>query len=766
MVYQEMLTFPNLSVSANIFAGRELTSAGRLREADMRERTRDVLARLHLNLDPDAPADSLSAAHRQLLQVARALAFTCRILVLDEPTTALTDAEADHLFAVLEGLRRDGTTLLYVSHRLQEVFRLCDRITVLRDGALVGTFTRTEVTQEAISARWSEGNWVCRGRQVRLVGRDRPRPARPAAACRPCPLELRALTRAPCFADVSLTVARGEDRRRCSGWSARDEPSSSRPCSACIGRAAASCGSRDAASRGGRRATRRRAGVALVPEERQRQGLFFNLDLRHNLVLPQCAVRGAVRIRREAERDEARQLLRDWRIKAPALEAMPDALSGGNQQKVVLAKWLATAAARAAPRRADQGRGRRCEVRDSRDDPQRSPPTGWPCSWCRATCPKCFRSPIASSSCARAMVRGELPGADATEESVMQPAALHLKRRHVRADGRRRGSASARDPPVELPARPAPSRFSILEVLFFTWYLWPDAGRAHPFFNLENALLVLKYSSIYGIAAVGAAVVIISGGIDLAPGAVIALAGVVTSGLFVQQGVPLGVSVAAGLLDGRAARARSRRCWSSLVGLPPFIATLGVMGIARGTAFIITEGRYYDVSGKLPPGWQPLGLPQDWLAPIVMIAMAVVFHVLMTRFQWGRAVSSIGGNETAALYSGLAIGRVKTSVYVLSGVLAAAAGIVLVIIQGQGKADLATGYELDIIASAVVGGASLSGGRGSVVGAVLGTLIFGVLRNALPQIPGCRVLRPADRRGRRHRDRRAWISCCFEAARR
>ncbi len=172
------------------------------------------------------------------------------------------------------------------------------------------------------------------------------------------------------------------------------------------------------------------------------------------------------------------------------------------------------------------------------------------------------------------------------------------------------------------------------------------------------------------------------------------------------------------------------------VRLPPFIATLGVMGIARGAAFIITEGRYFDLSAQLVGGWRPLGIPADWVAPLVMIALAVVFQILMTQFQWGRAVFSVGGNETAALFSGIAIGRVKTSVYLLSGLLAAVAGVVLAVVQGQGKADLATGYELDIIASAVVGGASLSGGRGSVMGAVLGTLIFGVLRNALPQIPG------------------------------
>lgn len=275
----------------------------------------------------------------------------------------------------------------------------------------------------------------------------------------------------------------------------------------------------------------------------------------------------------------------------------------------------------------------------------------------------------------------------------------------------------------------------LLEILFFAWYLWPEGDRPHPFLNAPNALLILKYSSIYGIAAVGAAIVIISGGIDLSPGAVIALAGVVSGGLFVEAGWTLPTSMAAGLLVGVATGTLSSVL---IVGvrLPPFIATLGVMGMARGAGFVITEGRYFDVSSKLIGGWTPLGLPADWVPPTVMIVLAVIFQLLMTRFQWGRAVFSVGGNETAALFSGIAVGRLKTSVYILSGLLASVAGIVLAVVQGQGKADLATGYELDIIASAVVGGASLSGGRGSVLGAVLGTLIFGVLRNALPQIPG------------------------------
>jgi len=275
----------------------------------------------------------------------------------------------------------------------------------------------------------------------------------------------------------------------------------------------------------------------------------------------------------------------------------------------------------------------------------------------------------------------------------------------------------------------------VLEVLFFTWWLWPEGSRTHPFLNAGNFLLILKYSSIYGIAAIGAAIVIISGGIDLAPGAVMALAGVVGAELFVVRDWPLGPAMLMGVLVGLASGLLASAL-IVIVRLPPFIATLGVMGITRGIAFIITEGQYFDVSSRLLGGWRPLGLPADWVAPIILIVLAVVFQVLMTAFQWGRSVFAVGGNETAALFSGIAVKRVKTSVYVISGVLAAVSGVVLVLVQGQGKADLATGYELDIIASSVVGGASLSGGRGSVVGAVLGTLIFGVLRNALPQIPG------------------------------
>jgi ABC-type sugar transport system ATPase subunit len=405
MVYQEMLSFPNLTVAGNIFAGRELTRGGRLLTSAMRERTRTLLGELHLAIDPEAPADSLSAAHRQLLQVARALAFRCQILVLDEPTTALTDAEADHLFAVLQRLKRQGTTLLYVSHRLPEVFRLCDRITVLRDGGYVGTYDRAAVTTETIVHA--------------MVGRDLPRRAEaaPTAAAAGPALEIDGLTRRPWFRDVSLSVSPGE----IVGvfglvGSGRSELLETifglhQPTSGHIriqGRPVRLRSACDAA----------RAGIALVPEERQRQGLFFNLNIRHNLVMPRHIMRGDFRIRSGEERREAGVLVRDWRIKAAGIDVSPDSLSGGNQQKIVVAKWLATSPTVLLLDEPTKGVdvGAKFEIHEMI---RRQAEAGLACLVVSSDLPEVLSIAQRVIVMREGAVRGVLAGADATEEAVM-----------------------------------------------------------------------------------------------------------------------------------------------------------------------------------------------------------------------------------------------------------------------------------------------------------------------------------------------------------
>jgi len=274
----------------------------------------------------------------------------------------------------------------------------------------------------------------------------------------------------------------------------------------------------------------------------------------------------------------------------------------------------------------------------------------------------------------------------------------------------------------------------ILEIAVF-YFILREPGRKSTFLNVENFILVFKYSGIYGIAAIGASMIIIAGGIDLAPGAVIALTTVVTGRLFVQDGMSLPLAAFLGMMVGMCS-GMVAGFLVTVVKLPPFISTLGVMGVWRGLAFIITQGGFFDLSHKISEDFSLFGIPNMYWPGLLMVFLAIIFHFFMVYTRWGRQIHAVGGNETAAYFSGVKVGRIKFLVYLVGGLLASLSGLTLAIVHGQGRADLANGYELDIIAASVVGGASLSGGKGSVMGAVLGSLIFGVLRNGLSQISG------------------------------
>ena len=417
MVYQEMLCFENLTVAGNIFAGREITRGGRLRHAEMRARTKAILDELHLSISPDAPADSLSAAYRQLLQVARALAFECQILVLDEPTTSLTDAETDHLFAVLERLKARGTTILYVSHRLPEVFRLCDRITVLRDGAFVETSERRAVTPDHIVRAMVGRDLPSRG--ARGEGRDAsdsrlaPRTSLLAPA-----LAVDALGRRPSFTQVSLKVEAGE----IVGLFGLVGSGRSELLETIFGLHAPEAGRIRVAGQEVRPRSPRdaiRAGIVLVPEERQRQGLLFNLTVRHNLVLPGQTARGGALVNAARERRDAQAMVDTWRIKTAGVEVPPDSLSGGNQQKIVVAKWLATEPKVILLDEPTKGVdvGAKFEIHEII---RRQAAAGAGCLVASSDLPEVLSLADRIVVMREGTIQGQLWGADATEEAVMR----------------------------------------------------------------------------------------------------------------------------------------------------------------------------------------------------------------------------------------------------------------------------------------------------------------------------------------------------------
>ncbi|RXK53598.1 ribose ABC transporter permease [Oleiharenicola lentus] len=260
------------------------------------------------------------------------------------------------------------------------------------------------------------------------------------------------------------------------------------------------------------------------------------------------------------------------------------------------------------------------------------------------------------------------------------------------------------------------------------------------FLTTDNGLNILRQISVNLCLSIGMTLVIVSGGIDLSIGAVLALSGAVAAGLL-KNGLPLaplgvklqftawgavvtGVAVGALLGWGNGLAVTRLR-------LPSFIATLGMLSIARGLTMLWTGGfpitGLGDAFGFLGTGTL-LGVPLPvWISG----GLAAAFALIMRDAVFGRQVYAVGGNETAARFSGLRIGRIRLAVYTLAGALAGVAGLIVTARLDSAQPNAGLGYELDSIAAVVIGGASLSGGRGTILGTVLGCLIIGVLNNGL-----------------------------------
>jgi len=253
------------------------------------------------------------------------------------------------------------------------------------------------------------------------------------------------------------------------------------------------------------------------------------------------------------------------------------------------------------------------------------------------------------------------------------------------------------------------------------------------FFTAENLLNVTLQISISSIIAVGMTFVILTAGIDLSVGSLVAFVGIVaTAALKVPHSFALGLAFC--LVSGLLAGALSGFVASFFITrfrVTPFIVTLALMTILRGAAFALTDGRPV---WELPDGFgaiassRPAGIP---VPTIIMLLVFAVAHVVLTRTRFGRYVYAVGGNAEAARLAGIETRSVITAVYVVCGMLSAVSGILLASRINSGQPNSGLMYELDVIAAVVVGGTSLFGGRGSVVGTFIGSLLIGILRNGL-----------------------------------
>jgi ribose transport system ATP-binding protein/rhamnose transport system ATP-binding protein len=701
-VHQEVDLFPDLSATENVGLHQGLPSTlGCIDWARQRRRTAEALAAVGAAVAPGTPADDLTPAQRQLVELAAAVSQAARVLILDEPTSSLSAAESRTLFEHLRRFRQGGAAILYVSHRLDDVFALADEVTVLRDGRRVATLPIVETSPPQLIAL--------------MVGRDvPPAPERVSGETGPVRLRCDGLAAADgSFAGVSLEVRGGEVL----GLYGLIGAGRSEWAQGLLGLRTLAAGrvevdGKPVAPRGPGQMVRH--GVAYVPEDRLREGLCRGLSVRLNAVLASLGRLGPFGwASRQREADQARAIVEQLSVRLRSVEQPVGSLSGGNQQKVVLGRWL------------------QCEPGVLLlDEPTRGVDVG-----AKAEIHALVRR-LAAGGRAVVLISSELPEVLALADRVgvfrggrlvttldprtaapedvaaaAMPTAREEERDAVTATRRGRRHALARHV-REL-------ALAAVVVLFFALL----QGWTGDFVNGPNLRAIAADAALLGFCAVAATLVILGGGLDISLGSLMVLSAGVAGRLW-EQGAALPLVVAAAVAVG-AAGGFLNATLTLLGRVHPIVVTLGMMGVYRGLAQWWLGGNVL-IDEPLRRGAHAVVLGVPVLAWLGLALFAGTWAVLTFTVP-GRELVAMGSNPAAARRVGISQARVWLTAFTAQGALAGLAGLLYL---AHGGALQPTDFEestLSAIAAAVVGGVAITGGRGSVWGVALGCVFLASL---------------------------------------
>lgn len=332
IIHQEIVLVPYLTVAQNLFLGREIrTRLGTLDEAEMNRRAEDMISALGVNIKAETVVEKLTIAQQQMVEIVKAVSFNGKIIVMDEPTSSLSNEEVEQLFGIIENLRKKKVSIIYISHRMEELFRISDRITVIRDGTYVGTKKTVETNANELVAM--------------MVGRDLDNfYVRDYCDVEHAPiaLEVKNLSRQGTFEDISFSVHKGEIL----GFAGLVGAGRSEIMEAVFGARPYAAGQiflngDEVHFKNPMQAIK--SGIALVPEDRKKQGLVLGNSVAFNLTLSSLRFcMNGIAISEKKRDSIIEHYSKRLRIKAASPEIEAGSLSGGNQQKVVLGKWLAT----------------------------------------------------------------------------------------------------------------------------------------------------------------------------------------------------------------------------------------------------------------------------------------------------------------------------------------------------------------------------------------------------------------------------------------
>lgn len=742
-VFQDGSLLPTLSVAQNLYIGTP--AAQRPKYGEIAGWARDRLAEYELELDPQLKVAALAPGDRQILEIVRAVMAKPRLLLLDESTSALDASGVDKVLDLMRLAAMQGSAVLFVTHRLAEVFRVADTVSILRDGRFVATHEAADVSPKQIVE-------LMAGTKVEMEF-----PARtPLDASAATVLEASQLEGEK-FGPVDLTLRAGQILG-IAGADGNGQGQLLRGL-ATLGATGGSVTSQGSTLRSYKQATRE--GIVFLSGDRKNESLFQALTIRENLtagVLSRLSTAGVVGL--GSERRFVSKQIRDFGIRLGTPADPPSSLSGGNQQKIAISKALATEPKVLLIDEPTQG----VDVR-SRMDIYR---------FIRAAADAGNAVVIVSSDASElagvadriiVMSRGriieDMPGLGSNEESIV--GAFAVESRVVEGDGEpvddpvegiddvvvetvpdaATAPAAAASTPVA-PARTAVAtarpkrrvprwlrneegtRLAVLALLMIL--IGALTAAQNPTFltelSLKNVLLIATPLTAVAIAQY---FVLLVGGIDVSVGATMSLSVVVmsylvnTGGLFPNIFVAIGAAIALGVVVGLI------NAWLvEKMKLSAVIATIATLGIVTGVALTLRPTPGGAISFELMSAiTRSIGIFP--IALIVLAVLVIAGDILLRRTGLGLRVRAVGINGLYANRLGIRATAIRGFAYVLCAILAAIAGVLLSAQVGIGDASVGEIYTLLAIAAPVIGGASLLGGRGTLIGALLGAVMLALL---------------------------------------
>jgi len=714
-VFQDGSLLGDLTVAQNLYLGTPLAQRPLYRRAEKWATER--LEQFGLGrLDPGSLADALSPGDRQLLEIARALMAQPAVLLLDEATSALDAAGVDIALDLMRKSADSGTAVLFVTHRLSEVFRAADKISVLRDGAWQGTRSAVGVDAAMLVE-------LMAGTSVDVEFPDRPRPEEIGE-----PLLTALSLTGDGYGPIDIDIRRGE----IVGIAGADDNGQ---LPLLRGLSAIDVVDGSLAAQGARVGTFRaavHAGVAYLSSDRRKESLFPSLPIRENLVagvLPNLSRLGVISPRRE--RAAAKRSVSDFGIRLGSVEDPVTSLSGGNQQKVALSRVLLTRSRVILVNEPTQGVDVRSRIdiyHLLRNAAKAGAAFVVVSSDASELAGLCDRILVMS----RGRVVTELAGADASEEKII----------HAFTGAQQERATAAEQETVRAPLLAAQRTFLrvhqdagrlVLLVLLLCVLAGYAQGRNSTFLTTPSVYNVMLLALPLAVVAAAQFTVMFTGGIDVSVGATMGVTVAALSFWVQRQGLAAGLGlslvIAAGI--GLAVGAVNATIVER-IRISPVIATIATLGILQGVGLLLRPQAAGAISLHVTNALTTSAGP----FPIVLLVVAAVFviaDVALRSSGRGLRLRAVGLNPVFAYRLGENAPRLRQISYVGGAITAALAGVLLAAQVGVGDSTVGNQYTLLAIAAPILGGASLLGGRGTFVGCLLGAVLL-AMAETLPTV--------------------------------